>query len=135
MIASSLQINYLPTLCHIRLGQPFAEDPSPVAVSHQDIAIRKMATAPADSISSSKLSRLSKAVSPSWTDWQKEPSSIRAEHPHIGAIMDMVGLEKVKAQVVRIKAKVDTCRKQGTDLRQERLGLVLLGNPRPGIPF
>ncbi|KAE8454278.1 hypothetical protein EG329_005203 [Mollisiaceae sp. DMI_Dod_QoI] len=72
-----------------------------------------MATSPSDNISS-------------------KPSSIRAEHPHIGAIMDMIGLEKVKAQVLRIKAKVDTCRKQGTDLRQERLGLVLLGNPGTG---
>lgn len=44
----------------------------------------------------------------------------------------MIGLEDVKAQVLRIKAKVETSIRQGTDLKKERLGLVLLGNPGTG---
>jgi hypothetical protein len=47
----------------------------------------------------------------------------------------MIGLENVKSQVLRIKAKVDTSIRQGTDLKKERLGLVLLGNPGTGTVF
>jgi hypothetical protein len=43
------------------------------------------------------------------------------------------GLEDVKAQVLRIKAKIETSIRQGTDLRKERLRLVLMGNPGTGI--
>jgi hypothetical protein len=35
-------------------------------------------------------------------------------------------------QVLRIKAKVDTSIRQGINLKKERLGLVLLGNPGTG---
>lgn len=38
----------------------------------------------------------------------------------------------MKSQVLRIKSKVDTSIRQGTDLKTERLGLVLLGNPGTG---
>ncbi len=48
--------------------------------------------------------------------------------------MDMIGLEKVKEQVLRIKAKVETSIRQGTDLKKECLGLVLLENPGTGKP-
>lgn len=47
----------------------------------------------------------------------------------------MIGLEEVKNQMLRIKSKVDTSLRQGTDLRKERLGLVLLGNPGTGLSF
>jgi hypothetical protein len=47
--------------------------------------------------------------------------------------MEMIGLEDVKSQVLRIKAKVDTSVRQDTDLKKERLGLVLLGNPGTGM--
>ena len=47
--------------------------------------------------------------------------------------MEMIGLEQVKSQVLRIKAKVDTSIRQNTDLKKERFGLVLLGNPGTGL--
>ena len=46
--------------------------------------------------------------------------------------MEMIGLEDVKSQVLKIKAKVDTSIRQHTDLKKERFGLVLLGNPGTG---
>lgn len=49
--------------------------------------------------------------------------------------MEMIGLEDVKAQVLKIKAKVETSIRQGNDLKNERLGLVLLGNPGTGTFF
>ncbi|KAG8221423.1 P-loop containing nucleoside triphosphate hydrolase protein [Butyriboletus roseoflavus] len=46
--------------------------------------------------------------------------------------MDLTGLEEVKEQILRIKAKIDTMKRQGVALDKERLNLVLLGNPRTG---
>lgn len=73
--------------------------------------------------------------SPSKTEWQRQKDQENAQNPAIDKIMEMIGLEDVKAQVLRIKAKVETSIRQGTDLRKERLGLVLLGNPGTGIFF
>lgn len=71
--------------------------------------------------------------SPSKEEWQRQKDQENAHNPAIDKIMEMIGLEEVKAQVLKIKAKVETSIRQGTDLRKERLGLVLLGNPGTGI--
>jgi hypothetical protein len=73
--------------------------------------------------------------SPSKTEWQRQKDQESAANPAIDKIMEMIGLEEVKSQVLRIKAKVETCIRQGTDIKKERLGLVLLGNPGTGMPF
>ena len=73
--------------------------------------------------------------SPSRTEWQRQKDQENAHNPAIDKIMEMIGLEDVKAQVLRIKAKVETSIRQGTDLSKERLGLVLLGNPGTGSFF
>jgi AAA domain len=73
--------------------------------------------------------------SPSKREWQRQKDQENAHNPAIDKIMEMTGLEEVKAQVLRIKAKVETSIRQGTDLGKERLGLVLLGNPGTGIFF
>ena len=46
--------------------------------------------------------------------------------------MDMVGLEGVKSQVLGIKAKIDVSLRQGTDVKDERFNVSLLGNPGTG---
>lgn len=71
-------------------------------------------------------------VSASKTEWQRQKDQDNASNPAIDKIMEMIGLEEVKSQVLRIKSKVDTSVRQGTDLKNERLGLVLLGNPGTG---
>jgi hypothetical protein len=71
-------------------------------------------------------------VSPSKTEWQRQKDQEGAINPAIDSIMEMIGLEKVKSQVLEIKAVVDLSVRQGTDLKKERLGLVLLGNPGTG---
>jgi hypothetical protein len=67
------------------------------------------------------------------TEWQRQKDQENESNPAIDDIMEMVGLENVKKQVLRIKANVDTSIRQGIDLRKERLGLVLLGNPGTGM--
>lgn len=71
-------------------------------------------------------------MSASKTEWQRQKDQENASNPAIDKIMEMIGLEEVKSQVLRIKSKVDTSVRQGTDLKKERLGLVLLGNPGTG---
>ena len=56
-----------------------------------------------------------------------------AHNSAIDKIIEIIGLEDVKAQVLSIKAKVKMSIWQGTNLRKECLGLVLLGNPGTGI--
>ena len=73
--------------------------------------------------------------SSSMTEWQRQKDQEGAHNPAIDNIMEMIGLEDVKAQVLKIKAKVETSIRQGTDLKRERLGLVLLGNPGTGKFF
>lgn len=70
--------------------------------------------------------------SPSSTEWQRQKNYENAHNQAIDEIMGMIGLEDVKSQVLKIKAKVETGIRQGTDLKKERLGLVLLGNPGTG---
>jgi hypothetical protein len=71
-------------------------------------------------------------VSPSQTEWQRQKDQENASNPAIDMIMEMIGLEDVKSQVLRIKSKIETSIRQGIDLTKERLGLVLLGNPGTG---
>jgi len=78
-------------------------------------------------------SAISHNKSPSKTEWQRQKDQENENNPAIDAIMEMIGLEDVKSQVLRIKAKVDTSKRQSTDLKKERLGLTLLGNPGTGV--
>ena len=57
-----------------------------------------------------------------------------ANNDGIDSIMEMVGLEDVKKQVLEIKAKVDISIRQGASITSERFNVVLLGNPGTG-PF
>ncbi|KAK2742940.1 hypothetical protein FQN57_005070 [Myotisia sp. PD_48] len=70
--------------------------------------------------------------SSSKTEWQRQKDQENANNPAIDKIMEMIGLEDVKAQVLKIRAKVETSKRQGVDLNKERLGLTLLGNPGTG---
>ncbi|KAI0085776.1 P-loop containing nucleoside triphosphate hydrolase protein [Irpex rosettiformis] len=70
--------------------------------------------------------------SPAEDDWRSQKEIDGASNESIDAIMAMTGLENVKAQVLRIKAKIDLAQRQGTTLKDERFNIVLLGNPGTG---
>ncbi|KAI0067131.1 P-loop containing nucleoside triphosphate hydrolase protein [Artomyces pyxidatus] len=70
--------------------------------------------------------------SPSQSEWQRQKDMEGAQNPHIDSIMEMVGLEQVKAQVLAIKNKIDVTLRQGTSVKDERFNVVLLGNPGTG---
>lgn len=75
---------------------------------------------------------MNQSVSQSKIEWQRQKDQESATNVGIDDIMEMIGLEKVKFQVLAIKSKIDTSLRQGTDIKKERMGLVLQGNPGTG---
>ena len=71
--------------------------------------------------------------SPSEQEWQRQKDIEHDSNTAIDSIMKMIGLEDVKSQVLRIKAKIDATTRQGSDLEKERFNVALLGNPGTGI--
>lgn len=69
-------------------------------------------------------------------EWQRQ-KNLGASNAAIDELMELVGLEEVKEQVLAIQAKVDICRRQGIDLREakERFNVVFQGNPGTGTPL
>ncbi|EKM60605.1 uncharacterized protein PHACADRAFT_189732 [Phanerochaete carnosa HHB-10118-sp] len=65
-------------------------------------------------------------------EWQRQKDAEGAKNSNIDTIMEMTGLEEVKAQMLRIKAKVDIIRRQGASLTGECFNIVLRGNPGAG---
>ena len=74
-----------------------------------------------------------KRTSEAQSDWQRRKDTDGVTNPHIDAIMEMIGLEPVKQQVLKIMDKVDVTVRQETSLSKERFNVVLLGNPGTGI--
>ena len=74
-----------------------------------------------------------KRTSEAQSDWRRRKDTDGVVNAHIDAIMEMIGLEPVKQQVLKIMDKVDVNIRQGTSLAKERFNVVLLGNPGTGI--
>lgn len=72
------------------------------------------------------------ASSPSENEWERQKRLDNASNDAIDSLMKMTGLEEVKAQVLKIKVRVDTALRQNTNMKDERYGIVLLGNPGTG---
>ena len=72
-------------------------------------------------------------ISAAKEEWERQKRVENAVNPPIDAIMAMTGLEDVKKQVLKIKSKVDTSIRQGTDLKGERFNIAMLGNPGTGM--
>ena len=70
--------------------------------------------------------------SPSEVEWDRQKRVENQLNKPIDDLMQMTGLEDVKAQVLKIKARIDAAQRQNTDVKDERYGIVLLGNPGTG---
>ncbi|KGO64122.1 ATPase, AAA-type, core [Penicillium italicum] len=71
-------------------------------------------------------------ISAAKDDWDHQKKFYNAQSQEIDKLIDMIGLESVKAKFLSIKAKVDVSIRQNTDLSSHRFGSVLLGNPGTG---
>lgn len=72
------------------------------------------------------------AKSDAQADWDFQKQFEGAQSTEIDTLMGMIGLEGVKEKFLSIKAQVDTATRQNVDLKNERFGTVLVGNPGTG---
>ena len=64
--------------------------------------------------------------------WEHQKRMENVSNDTIDSLMEMTGLEEVKLQVLSIKAKIDLSVRQGSDMKEDRLNVVFLGNPGTG---
>lgn len=72
-------------------------------------------------------------VGASAVEWERQK---RVEGEHNAALDDLMmlsGLEEVKEKFLNIKTKIETAARQGIDVKRERMGMVMLGNPGTGM--
>ena len=78
---------------------------------------------------------------PDWTtrrtsgskkDWEHQKAMGSPPNSNIESLMDMIGLEEVKLQILQIKAKIEVSKRQNADIRKDRLNVSFLGNPGTG---
>jgi hypothetical protein len=103
-----------------------ASSSAPVAGSHQppNPPLQRSQTPPGNPATA-------KISSPE-AEWQRQKDVEGASSAAIDAVMDMIGLEDVKRQMLRIKDKIEVTQRQNTSLKDERFNVVLLGNPGTG---
>ncbi|KAA8895568.1 P-loop containing nucleoside triphosphate hydrolase protein [Sphaerosporella brunnea] len=65
-------------------------------------------------------------------EWERQKRIDHADDAAIDRLTSMIGLEEVKWQFLDIKDKVQTCKLQKTDLKDERFNIVFQGNPGTG---
>ncbi|KAL4797814.1 P-loop containing nucleoside triphosphate hydrolase protein [Aspergillus venezuelensis] len=72
------------------------------------------------------------ALSSAEQDWQYQKDFEGARSEELDKLISMIGLESIKAKFLNIKSQVDAALRQNVDLKGERFGSVLLGNPGTG---
>ncbi|KAK7464369.1 hypothetical protein VKT23_006536 [Stygiomarasmius scandens] len=70
--------------------------------------------------------------SPSELYWQRKKNIEGVTNAAIDAIMEMVGLEQVKEEVIRVCEMIEVMKRQNVPFRKERYNAVFLGNPGTG---
>jgi hypothetical protein len=65
-------------------------------------------------------------------EWKHQKEFEGARNEALDSLMDMIGLENVKDKFLSIKSKIDTAVRQNVNMKEERFGAVLLGNPGTG---
>ncbi|KAI0387532.1 P-loop containing nucleoside triphosphate hydrolase protein [Hypomontagnella monticulosa] len=65
-------------------------------------------------------------------DWKHQKEYENASNEALDSLFKMIGLESVKKEFLTIKARIDTSLRQGADIKDERFGAALLGNPGTG---
>ncbi|KAK5072925.1 hypothetical protein LTR64_000665 [Lithohypha guttulata] len=79
-----------------------------------------------------KQSLMEKKASAAARQWKQMQDLEGVTNDALDELMQMTGLESVKSKFINILEKLQTTIRQGTDLKQERMGTVMLGNPGTG---
>ncbi|KAL6302615.1 P-loop containing nucleoside triphosphate hydrolase protein [Sparassis latifolia] len=116
------------------VGPIAATTAAPAAVPRSPTTHSKVKASAESKPPASKSQPTQQTPSPSESEqeWERQKTMEGASNESIDAIMHMTGLEEVKAQVLRIKDKIEITQRQNTSLKSERFNIVLLGNPGTG---
>ena len=68
-------------------------------------------------------------------EWQRQKDVEGASNAALDAVMDMIGLEDVKRQMLRLKDKIEVTQRQNSQISDERFNVVFLGNPGTGMSY
>ena len=68
-------------------------------------------------------------------EWARQKDIEGASNHAIDRLMGLTGLESVKSKFLDIKAKIETVARQAVDMKKERMGVVMLGNPGTGKSY
>ena len=122
--------NTQPTLWQNFLKQP--PIPADVVVQAEPTPSKKSGERPFES---------GNLPTPDWTirsnsrakeDWEHQKTAGGSRNDDIDFLMDLIGLEEVKIQILRIKAKIEVSIRQNADISKDRLNVSFLGNPGTG---
>ncbi len=70
--------------------------------------------------------------SPAKEEWERQKTMENARNQAIDSVMDMIGQEEIKLQILQIKAKIEISMRQNADMSSDRLNVSFLGNPGTG---
>ena len=79
-----------------------------------------------------KTEALEPQPSPSTVEWKRLKKVENAHSDPIDALMELIGLEDVKSQVLSIRASLEAAKRQDIDIIRERYHVSFLGNPGTG---
>lgn len=117
---------------------------APISTDATSLPQQSLSTEPEDSPESPELDQSTSAANISSTkdqrgdksaakiEWERQKKFENASNDAIDPLMEMIGLEEVKLQILRIKAKIDVSVRQNSDMKEDRLNVVFLGNPGTG---
>ena len=111
-----------------------AADPSPKPTRTTSTHSKSDKPVPAPKLAESKTQAgWPRRESPAKKEWESQKKIENASNDAIDSVMDMVGLEAVKVQILRIKAKIDVSVRQNSNMKEDRLNVAFLGNPGTGM--
>ena len=114
------------------IGESGENNPSPIHTQSPSTLSNNGSKEPPD---------FAKSPAPKWTDrrhssakedWDRQKTMENARNDAIDSLMDMIGLEEVKLQILQIKAKIEVSMRQNADISSDRLNVSFLGNPGTG---
>ena len=122
--------NIQPTLWQNFLKQP--PSPADLVVQTEPTPSKRSSEQPFES---------GNLPTPDWTirrssrakeDWEHQKTTGGSRNGDIDSLMDLIGLEEVKLQILKIKAKIEVSIRQNADISKDRLNVSFLGNPGTG---
>ncbi|KAH0556353.1 hypothetical protein GP486_005723 [Trichoglossum hirsutum] len=71
--------------------------------------------------------------SPSRLEWLRQRRKERASNKYIDKVMEMVGREDIKSHFLKMKARIETAKRQQVNILEEHFSTAFFGNPGTGM--